>query len=128
MPQSTLFCLVCHGIIGSLSTVRMKSTRSTLGRRFANKPINIKKSFSDCQNNIFLGAQWHSGRVLGSRPKGRGFKPHQRHWVVSLSKNMVHPRKTRPFMTERLLMGHKKQIKQTKQHILIAKLMIVEHI
>ena len=41
-----------------------------------------------------------SGRVLDSRPKGRGFEPHQRHCVVSLSKNinpslvLVHPRKT----------------------------------
>ena len=52
-----------------------------------------------------------SGRVLDSRPKGRGFEPHRRHCVVSLSKNinpslvLVQPRKTRPFITERLLMG-----------------------
>ena len=31
------------------------------------------------------GAQWLSGRVLNSRPKGRGFEPHRRHCVVSLS-------------------------------------------
>ena len=54
-----------------------------------------------------------SGRVLDSRPKGRGFEPHRRHCVVSLSKNinpslvLVHPRKTRPFITERLLMRRK---------------------
>ena len=42
-----------------------------------------------------------------------GFEPHRRHWVVSLSKNinpslvLVQPRKTRPFITERLLMGRK---------------------
>ena len=28
------------------------------------------------------GAQWPSGRVLDSRPKGRGFEPHRRHCVV----------------------------------------------
>ena len=67
------------------------------------------------------GAQWLSGRVLDSRPKGRGFEPHRRHCIVSLSKNinpslvLVQPRKTRPFITERLLMGRKNQIKQTKQ-------------
>ena len=33
-----------------------------------------------------MGAQWLSGRVLDSRPKGRGFEPHRRHCVVSLSK------------------------------------------
>ena len=60
-----------------------------------------------------LGAQWLSGRVLDSRQKGRGFEPHRRHCVVSLSKNinpslvLVQPRKTRPFITERLLIGRK---------------------
>ena len=49
--------------------------------------------------------------MLDSRPKGRGFEPHRRHYVVSLSKNinpslvLVQPRKDRPFITERLLMG-----------------------
>ena len=67
--------------------------------------------------------QWLSGRVLDSRPRGRGFEPHRRHCVVSLSKNinpslvLVQPRKTRPFITERLLMGRKEsnQTKQTKE-------------
>ena len=70
-----------------------------------------------------MGAQWLSGRVLDSRPKGRGFKPYRRHCVVSLSKNinpslvLVQPRKTRFFITERLLMGRKEsnQIKQTNK-------------
>ena len=59
------------------------------------------------------GAQWLSGRALDSRPRGRGFEPHRRHCVVSFSKNinpslvLVQPRKTRPFITERLLMGRK---------------------
>ena len=60
-----------------------------------------------------VGVQWLSGRVLDSRPKGRGFEPHWRHCVVSLSKNinpslvLVQPRKTRPYITERLLMERK---------------------
>ena len=29
-----------------------------------------------------VGAQWLSGRVLDSRPRGRRFKPHLHHWVV----------------------------------------------
>ena len=68
-----------------------------------------------------MGAQWLSGRVLDSRPKGRGFEPHRRHCVVSLSKNinpslvLVQPRKTRPYITERLLMGCKES-NQTKQN------------
>ena len=59
--------------------------------------------------------------MLDSRPKGRGFEPHRRHCVVSLSKNinpslvLVQPRKTRPFITERLLMG-RKESNQTKQN------------
>ena len=67
------------------------------------------------------GAQWLSGRVLDSRPKSRGFEPHRRHYVVSLSKNinpslvLVQPRKTRPFITERLLMGRKESNQTNKQ-------------
>ena len=67
------------------------------------------------------GAQWLSGRVLDSRPRGRGFEPHRRHCDLSLSKNinpslvLVQPRKTRPFITERLLMGRKESNK-TKQN------------
>ena len=51
--------------------------------------------------------------MLDSRPKGRRFEPHRRHCVVSLRKNinpslvLVQPRKTCPFITERLLMGRK---------------------
>ena len=47
------------------------------------------------------------------------FEPHRRHCVVSLSKNinpslvLVQPRKIRPFITERLLMGCKES-NQTK--------------
>ena len=68
-----------------------------------------------------MGAQWLSGRVLDSRPKGRGFEPHWRHCVVSLSKNiypnfvLVQPRKTRPFITEKLLMGRKESNQINKQ-------------
>ena len=67
------------------------------------------------------GAQWLSGRVLDSRPKGRGFEPHQRHCVVSLSKNInpslvvVQPRKTHPFISERLLIGRKESDQTNKQ-------------
>ena len=69
------------------------------------------------------GALWLSrvlaGRVLDLRPKGRGFEPHRRHCVVSLSKNispsfvLVQPRKTRTFITESWLMGSKES-NQTK--------------
>ena len=34
-----------------------------------------------------LGAQWLSGRVLDSRPKGRRFEPHRRHCVVVLEQD-----------------------------------------
>ena len=36
---------------------------------------------------IDLGAQWFSGRVLDSRPKGRGLEPHRRHCVVVLEQD-----------------------------------------
>ena len=75
----------------------------------ANDAVSTQKS----------GAQWLSGKMLDSRPRDRGFEPHRRHRVVSLSKNinpslvLVQPRKTRPFIAERLLMG-RKESNQTK--------------
>ena len=33
------------------------------------------------------GAQWLSGRMLDSRPKGSGFEPHRRHCVVVLEQD-----------------------------------------
>ena len=74
-----------------------------------------------------MGAQWLSGRVLDSRPKGLGFEPHRRHCVVSLSKNinpslvLVQPRKIRPFITERVLMGRKESNQTNKTTILVLK-------
>ena len=59
--------------------------------------------------------------MLDSRPRGRGFEPHRRHCVVSLNKTvnpslvLVQPRKTRPYITERLLMGRKESNQTNKQ-------------
>ena len=35
----------------------------------------------------YRGAQWLSGSVLDSRPRGRGFEPHRGHWVVVLEQD-----------------------------------------
>ena len=67
-----------------------------------------------------MGAQWLNGRVLDLGPRVRVSPaslrcgPWARHIYPSLV--LVQPRKTRPFITERLLMGHKEsnQTKQTK--------------
>ena len=71
--------------------------------------------------SVFWLRHWIGDISLDSSPKGGGFQPHRRHCVVSLSKNinpslvLVQPRKTRLFITERLLMGRKKsnQIKNS---------------
>ena len=34
-----------------------------------------------------MGVQWLSGRVLDSRPRGRGFEPHRRRCVVVLEQD-----------------------------------------
>ena len=92
----------------NLSNIRYSNNQVAQFYTYSSKPLCIKA------NNMliicdFMGAQWLSGRVLlDSRPKGSGFEPHRHHWVVSLSKNinpslvLVQPRKTRPFITERL--------------------------
>ena len=96
---------------------------TALGQIFQVQRIIILKT--NIMRRLFIeGAQWLSGRVLDLRPKGRGFEPHRRPCVVSLSKNinpslvLVQPRKTRPFITERLLMG-RKESNQTKQRLFI---------
>ena len=93
-----------------LNQVENVSQKVTLHR-----PNSITKAMGG------TGAQWLSGRVLDSRPRGRGFEPHRRHCVVSLSKYinpslvLVQPRKTRPYITERLLMGRKESNQTNKQ-------------
>ena len=73
--------------------------------------------------NYFLGAQWLSGRVVDLRPRGRRFEPYRPHCVVSLSKNinpslvLVQPRKTSPFIIERLLMGRKESNQTNKREL-----------
>ena len=69
-----------------------------------------------------MGAQWISGRVLDSRP---GVS------LATVSKNinpslvLVQPRKTRPFITERLLMGRKGS-NQTNKIIIIIIIIIAK--
>ena len=46
----------------------------------------LEKSCWEHLLHYFEGAQWLSGRVLDSRPRGRGFEPYLHHCVVSLSK------------------------------------------
>ena len=67
------------------------------------------------------GAQWFSGRVLDSRPRGPRVRaseaslrcgPRARHIYPSLE--LVQPRKTRPCLTERLLMGRKESNQTNK--------------
>ena len=73
------------------------------------------------QLNYIVGAQWLSDRVLDLRQRCREFEPRRRHCVVSLSKNinpslvLVQPRKTCPYITERLLMGRKESNQSNKQ-------------
>ena len=109
---------------GILSTAYFRSGVRNLKTIFCCQTA-LTEDMSTCPQLILdlmsgMGARWLSGRVLDSRPKGRGFKPHRRHCIVSLSKNinpslvLVQPRKTRPFITERLLMG-RKESNQTKQ-------------
>ena len=53
---------------------------------------NMPKLKQECkclsQYSDFMGAQWLSGRMLDSRPKGRGFEPHRRHCVVVLEQDI----------------------------------------
>ena len=87
-----------------------------------NVKINQAKSSRLSKSSVVsFHLMWLSGKELDSRPRGRGVEPHRRHCVVSLSKNinpslvLAQPRKTRPFKTERLLIG-RKESNQTNKH------------
>ena len=65
----------------------------------------------------YMGAQWLSGRVLDSRqrasPASLPCGPSARQIYPSLV--LVQPRKTRPCLTERLLMGRKESNQTNKR-------------
>ena len=65
---------VCKVGYKSKSTVESRGHYNILNGK---KRLNIHLLFNPSQ-----GAQWLSGRVLDSRPRGRGFEPHRRHCVV----------------------------------------------
>ena len=51
---------------------------------------NMHHSSRACVTDLSLqtmGAQWLSGRLLDSRPRGPGFEPHRRHCVVALEQD-----------------------------------------
>ena len=69
--------------------------------------------------------QWLSGRVLDLGPRGRGFEPHRRHCIVILEQEtLVQPRKTRPCLTERLLMGRKESNQTSKIYLPVLFIMV----
>ena len=47
---------------------------------------NYKMAYKSSE---FKGAQWLGGRMLDSRPRGRGFEPHRRHCIVVLEQDTV---------------------------------------
>ena len=42
----------------------------------------LGKDALSCRIHVYWVAQWLSGRVLDSRPRGRGFEPHRHHCVL----------------------------------------------
>ena len=57
-----------------------------LYRDLGTYPICLKLFFKHIRP-LVKGAQWLSGRVLDSRPRGSGFEHHRRHCVVVLEQD-----------------------------------------
>ena len=51
------------------------------------RPTILSKCSQYIEALRLQGAQWLIGRVLDSRPRGRGFEPHRRHCVVVLKQD-----------------------------------------
>ena len=82
----------------------------------------IKWTLSFFIKKMFTLPEWEpSGSVVECLTLDSGFEPHQPLCVVSFSKNinpclvLVQPRKTRPYITERLLMGRKESNQANKR-------------
>ena len=71
------------GIKGSQGDPGIQGQKGNDSRKFADD--------CDCFSRYlllpYLGAQWLSGRVLDSRPRGNEFKPRRRHCVVVLEQD-----------------------------------------
>ena len=75
--------IICKLATGEISIFQLVSVAEETG---------LKLALSETPKTGFLttrpmGAQWLSGRVFNSRPKGRGFEPHRRHCVVVLEQD-----------------------------------------
>ena len=87
---------------------------------------SMRKVVSDCFHFTFKlkpnfaaeceGAQWLSGRVLDSRPRGRGFESHWCHCVVVAKHIYPSLVLVQPYITERFLMG-RKESNQTNKNL-----------
>ena len=55
-------------------------------KQLGQRPLMLSGTV-DWETATKYGAQWLSGRVLDSRPRGRGFEPHQHHCVVVLEQD-----------------------------------------
>ena len=85
--------------------------------------LQLESMPSHICNKYFWLMDWRerSGTVLDWRPRCRRFEPHRHYCIVSFSKNikpslvLVQPRKTLPFITERLLMGRKESNQTNNQ-------------
>ena len=63
------------------------SERQLKRRLLSPHRLGIHDLLFEFEQEKIYGAQWLSGRVLDSRPKGRGFEPHRRHCVVALGQD-----------------------------------------
>ena len=87
-----------------------------------NVKINLAKSSRLSKPNVASFHLMRSDSVVKCLTRDRGFEPHRRHCVVSLSENtrpnpslvLVQPRKTRSFITERFLKGRKESNQTNK--------------
>ena len=83
-------CFGVHRINTTIHVLTLCLLWTNIGLHvYINKQFSVKfEIFSNLLVLTFIleGAQWLSGGVLDSRPRGRGFEPNPCHCVVSLSK------------------------------------------
>ena len=87
-PQIQKLLEKCHELLTNKESVLclIPSHLGIQGNEMVDKQAKTWLSLEPTSFKI-KGAQWLSGRVLDSRPRGRGFEPHRRHCVVVLEQD-----------------------------------------
>ena len=79
------YCQTKYYHANFIQIAKLERNIGKIAKYFESKNVII--SIYPSVKTSMVGAQWLSGGVLDSKPRGCGFKPHRRHCVVVLEQD-----------------------------------------